>query len=308
MKILLITPVNPALPFKTPLPDFQTQNFWLKALKKLKIRVQVFTLTKNQSKLINQLKLKKIIKQFKPDHVFFSAGIDKLFPIKNTVFFCGVPPQQLSLNERWTGMLSKLIVVNCTLRQLQWQKLTKTKIIALPFSAVDPGVFFPQKNKPTYSLVFIGTLFKQRQQQLKEIFKAGVNFKFWGWIPKGTVLLPELKPLYQGEAWGSKAVDIYQKAWAALNLNPQGMKDGANLRTFEIAATKTLQFIDKINPKLYLPQKEVVVFKNPKDLKQKINYFKNHPQKAKTMVNKAYQKTLSQHTFEKRFKKILSLI
>jgi len=310
MNILLISPLHPKLKTKNSksLPKYQAQFFWVKALKALGHQVKTFPLTQRQSKLLNNFKLKKVIQTFKPDQIFLSAGIDKLSPLAKTVFFCGVPPRYLSPDEIKSASKARLIVVNCTSRINLWKKFSKAKIIALPFSAVDPDYFKPDKVKKDINLCFVATLFPKRQQQLKKLIQAGINIKIWGWIPPKSKLLSGLKPFYQGEAWGSQVIDIYQRSKMALNLNPHQMKDGANLRTFEIPACKTLQFIDKINPKYYLAKKEIIVFASPEDLKAKINYLQNHPEKTKKIINAGYEKTINHHTFINRFKTLMNLL
>jgi len=307
-KILLITPINPQLINNKPLPLYQVQNYWLKTLKALGHKVTVFGLQKKQSKLFNYYKLNKIIQKHQPDHVFFSAGIDKLYPIKNTIFFCGVPLIKLSSSEIKIGQKAKLIVVNDPVHQTQWQKITKSKVINLPLSAVDPEIFKPGKLKKKFNLVFIGTLFKNRQLQLIKLVNLGIDLKIWGWIPPSVSLHPSLKSSYQGEAWGRQVVKIYQQSKIALNLVPDHMIDGGNLRTFEIPACQTLEFVDKINPEYYQPQKEIIVFNSPKDLKNKLEFYLSHPNKRQVIAKAGYRKTINHHTFKHRFKKLLTLL
>ena len=308
MKILLITPIHPILKKANPLPTYQTQNYWLKALKSLGHQVSVFSLQKNHLKIINYIKLKKLIPSFKPDKIFFSAGLDKLYPIKQTIFFCGVPPANISYSERKTGEQAKLIVVNDPGHLKQWQKITRTKVINLPFSAIDKNIFKPAKIKKNIDFSFIGTLFQSRQLQLLKLVKKNISIKIWGWIPPGTTLHPDLKTSYQGEAWGKKVVEIYQRSKIALNLVPGHMTDGGNLRTFEIPACKSLQIINKACPNYYQENKQIIIYKSASDLKNKLEFYLSHPQKRKIIANAGYQKTINHHTFEHRFAKLLKLL
>ena len=86
------------------------------------------------------------------------------------------------------------------------------------------------------------------------------------------------------------------------------MADGGNLRTFEIPACKTLEFVDKINPNYYLPGKEVIQFKSSKDLKTKLGYFLSRPNQRKTIAKAGYIKTLNSHTFKHRFTKLIDIL
>ncbi len=308
MRILLITPLHPILKSSYPLPKYQTQSSWLRTLKKLNHQIEVFGLQKNQSKIINALKLKKIIQQYQPDEIFFSAGLDRSFKLENTIFFCGVPPANLSNTEKSIGQKAKLIVVNDPEHLKQWQKISNNKTINLPFSAVDPSIFKPSKSSKTINFSFIGTLFQNRQLQLTKLVNQNIDLSIWGWIPPKTSLHSDLKPYYRGEAWGKQVIDIYQKSKMALNLVPDHMIDGGNLRTFEIPACQTLEFINKLNPDYYKPQKEVVSFTSPQDLKTKINYYLNHEDKRQALAKAGYLKTINTHTFSHRFKKLLTFL
>ena len=308
MKILLITPVHPKLKTKKPLPTYQTQNHWCRAIKKLGHQVIVFPLNKNSLKVINFLRVKKLIKKKLFDHVFFSAGIDKLYPIKSTVFFCGVPPKKISSSERKIALASKVIIVNDSRHQKQWQKLTKVKVVNLPYSAVDLKIFKPSQSKKIHDFVFVGTLFKNRQLQLIKLLKQNIDLKIWGWIPPSINLAPGLASFYQGEAWGSDVVNIYQQAKIGLNLTPDHMTGTGNLRTFEIPACKTLQLVDKTNSNYYQKNKEIITFNSPKDLKNKLKFFLSNSSQREKIIQTAYQKTIKAHTFKHRFSKILKLV
>ena len=83
MKILLITPVHPKLKTKKPLPTYQTQNHWCRAIKELGHQVIVFPLNKNSLKVINFLRVKKLIKKIK---ITSSVAL----AISLTLFYVGI--------------------------------------------------------------------------------------------------------------------------------------------------------------------------------------------------------------------------
>ena len=161
MKILLATP---ALAAGDP------HYFWLKALRQLGHQVKVFKLADlPRIKVIKTWQLKKIIIDFKPDEIFFSGGLDAVWPISRTVFFSGVAPTTLSPSERQIGIQAKLVVVNDPAHIRIWKNLGAKKTICLPISGIDPDYFKPAKVKKTISVSFVGTLFPYRQQQLAKL-------------------------------------------------------------------------------------------------------------------------------------------
>ena len=308
MKILLVTPVHPKLQKKNPLPDWQTQNHWHLALKSLGHQVKIFRLPKLPvPKILQNLRLKTEINIFKPDEIFFSAGINRTLPLKNTVFFSGVPPKTLSKNERNTGLKAKLVVTNDFKQAKTWEKLGSNKAICLPISAINPKFFKPTKIKKTINLSFIGTLFPDRQQFLAKLLWYYKDINIYGYLPQ-IKLLPELKNHYYGPVWGKDVNKIYNQSKIALNLTPKHLPSAGNLRAFEIPATKTLILSDKINSEWYLKNKEAVLIKTPRDTANKIRYYLKNPKKAETIAKAGYLRTIKDHTYKIRFKKLINLI
>src|SRR3990167_894473 len=103
MTILLIIPTHPYLKL------WQPQNFWRRALIKLGHQVHVFRLPLHPFKLFTTWQLNRTINKLKPNEIFFSAGTDAVYPIKQTVFFTGVPRSMLSRHEQAIGISSKLV-------------------------------------------------------------------------------------------------------------------------------------------------------------------------------------------------------
>jgi len=301
MKILLVTPLSSS--------SGDPHRFWFKALKELKQQVKIFPLNDfPQLKLIKSWQLGREIGKFQPEEIFFSGGIDAVFPLKNTVFFTGVAAKTLSSSERQTGIQAKLVVVNDPSHILTWKNLGAKKAVCLPISAIDPDYFKPVKVTKTIPVSFVGTLFPYRQQQLLDIIKLCPQLKIWGRLESGVEVFRELKPYYQGEAWGKQVVRIYRKSLIGLNLAPSHLFSAGNIRTFEIPACQALLLSNKLNPDWYLPGKEAVVFHNSKDCAKKINYYLHHEQERRALALSGYRRTLKDHTYKKRFQQLLKLL
>lgn len=298
MKILLVTPIN--------MGSADPHYCWFKALNQLGHQVKIFSLNHfPQLKLLKSWQLKQEILKFKPDKIFFSGGVDAVYPLKTDVFFTGVVPETLSAAERKIGQMAELVVTNDPGHIQLWKNLKAKRAICLPISAVDPGYFRPAKIKPTSPVSFVGSLFSDRQPQLAQIAKLYPKLKIWGWLPPRVKLLPSLKANYQGEAWGKQVVQIYQKSLIGLNLAPQHLPQAGNLRTFEIPACQALLLSDKLNPDWYLPGKEAVVFTTPEDCVRKIHYYLNHPQQRQAIALKGFRRTIKDHTYLTRFSRLI---
>ena len=296
MKILLVTPIR-----KTP---DDPHYFWLKALRQLKHQVMLFPLT-GPSRLINSWNLFQTIARRRPDAVFFSAGRDAAYPVKDTIFFCGVPPAWLSKSERATGLLAKLVVINDAGHCRQWQKLGAKKVINLPVSAIHPKDFKLKKLPRIFPVSFVGSLFGERQIRLARIARLYPNLKIWGSLPPGTKLLAELKAFYQGEVWGKDMVKIYQQSLIGLNLAPAHMSQGGNIRAFEIAGAGALLLSDQLNPDWYAEKKQAVKFNSAADCAKKIKYYLAHRRRLAQIARAGRQRTIRQHTYLRRFRRLL---
>lgn len=299
MKILLVTPIRK----QAGDPHY----FWFKALRKLGCRVRLFPLT-GRSRLITSWRLFQMIARFRPDRVFFSAGRDAVYPVKDTVFFCGVPPAWLSRSERATGLAAKIVVTNDARHCRQWQRRGAKDCLCLPISGVDPDEFKEKKLPRTIPVSFVGSLFRPRQRQLLKIARLYPDLKIWGWLPPKTRLLSGLKRVYQGEAWGKKTVRIYQQSLIGLNLAPSHMRGGGNIRPFEIATAGALLLTNQLNPDWWLDKKEAVKFDSASDCVKKINYYLAHQTQLKAVARAGRQRARRDHTYPRRFRKLKKYI
>lgn len=301
MKILLAAPITAGAN--------DPHYFWFKALKQLGHQVKLFPLNHfPQLKLIKSWQLRWEILKFKPDKVFFSAGKDAVYPVKDTVFFCGVPLTWLSNSERKTGLLAKLVVTNDDGHALAWQKLGAKKTINLPISGVDL-VFF--KAKPTVKIIpvsFVGSLFADRQLQLAKIVKLYPDLKIWGWLPPTVKLLPQLKASYQSEAWGAQLRRIYSQSLISLNLAPTHMIQGGNIRSFEIPASRALLLTDQLNPRWFKSGTEAVLFHGPQDCAVTIKKLLSQKQHLTEIAQAGFERVKKDHTYQRHFQRLIKLL
>ncbi len=85
---------------------------------------------------------------------------------------------------------------------------------------------------------------------------------------------------------------------------------GSNARLFEVAATGSFQicsYRDSLN-ELYEIDKEIVTFKTPNELFSKIDFYLEADELRKEIADRAYEKTLTQHTYEIRLTKMLEIV
>jgi len=85
---------------------------------------------------------------------------------------------------------------------------------------------------------------------------------------------------------------------------------GVNVRLFEVAATSSFQICNyrKGIEDLYKIDEEIVIYNTLDELKLKIDYYLNNPDLRENISNKAYERTILEHTYEKRLKELLKII
>jgi spore maturation protein CgeB len=198
-------------------------------------------------------------------------------------------------------------------------RLGLTRFLYLPLAA-DPDVFKPIDNQQTLApyradLSFMGAGYPNRRAFFTQLLDY--DLKIWGteWdlsSPLGQVVQDRGRRVSTEET-----VLIYNAARINLNLHSSIFSSGldnqgdfVNPRTFEVASCGAFQLVDKRRPleKHFEPEKEIVTFHNIEDLKEKIDYYSDHPQERKNISQKARNRVLSQHTYHHRMKTMLDYI
>ena len=267
-------------------------------------------------------KLLSIIDKNHPDILLVSGGISHFEPsvlqktkeigCKNVLLHGESPEISATSFERQHTQLFDVIVTNDPSHPLQWEKLGSKLSVCLPYAGIDPLVHTKHKlslaEQRRYScqVSFVGTLFSARQKDLCYLADQGFDLKIWGYLP--TKLHPKLKPYYKGEAWGIKAVKIFNASQLSINFVPDHMPIGGNMRTFEIPGSGTLQLVNRCPQEWFVPNKEIVIFSSLNQLSKKIQYYLKSPRIARKIAQAGYNRTQREHTYSQRFKKLITLV
>ena len=120
-----------------------------------------------------------------------------------------------------------------------------------------------------------------------------------------------------GKGWPNGLLDFPEMARvlnrSKISINFSKGADGKlqmKLRPFEIAASNTLLLCEKTDElnKYYKIGKEVIVFENKEDLRQKIDYYLQHEEERKQIARAAYERTIKEHTWSNRFEEIIKAV
>lgn len=188
-------------------------------------------------------------------------------------------------------------------------------------TACDPSFHAPlvlsEEDKKTWGspISFVGAGYHNRQQMFATL--ADQPFKIWGseW--------PTGKPfdrLVQEEARRIKPeeyIKIFNATEVNLNLHSSSERDGVdpsgdfvNPRTFELASAGAFQLCDErqLLPELFEPGKEVITFNSLQDMKDKIAYYLNHPEERRAVTERARERAIKDHSYERRLEQMLAMV
>jgi spore maturation protein CgeB len=187
--------------------------------------------------------------------------------------------------------------------------------------ACDPGIHRPvaltssEREKWGSPISFVGAGYHNRQQVFASF--ADMPFKIWGteW--------PECKPfdrLVQDNGRRLTPVEynkIFNATGININLHSSSERDGVdptgdfvNPRTFELAAAGGFQLVDErsLLAECFEAEREVVTFRNPRELKEKIAYYTDRPAERQAIADRARARALRDHTYDQRIRQMLSII
>jgi spore maturation protein CgeB len=153
---------------------------------------------------------------------------------------------------------------------------------------------------------FVGMIDDSRRKLLGAL--QGVNLGIWSWNvdPDDSVLRTFLK----GEASGDKAIKILKASRISVNIHRDFEHSGGNYRLFEIPASGALQLVDNkpMIPKYFTPEKEIIVFDGPTDLRGKIDYFLSHESERTKIAKNARLRLEREHGMVDRFQRMEKIL
>ena len=165
-----------------------------------------------------------------------------------------------------------------------------------------------EQKKYKSEVSFVGTLKFEREEVLSHL--ADFDLGIWGyWIKPN----PLLARFYRGKHFFSEeASKIYNASQIVLDINQgnENQRFYVTPRVFEVPACRAFLLTGE-NPclsSLYEIGKEIVCYKDERDLKELIKYYLEHPEERKRIAQRGQQRAYRDHTYEKRIQKIFSII
>ena len=218
----------------------------------------------------------------------------------------------------------------------EYQKIGYKNVILSQW-ACDHFTYKPQNLPKIYDVTFIGAAHGNRKKQVSKLKKAGIDVQCWGsgWT-QGRVSQEDMLKIWSqikinlnfakssGILWKELAsIFLHRKYDDKIHFtNPKYWFDNAKTafasltknqikgRNFEVPGCQTF-FLSEYVPHLedyYEVGKEIECFKNIPELIEKIKYYLEHQQEREKIAKAGYERTIRDHTFEKRFNEIFKIM
>jgi len=163
------------------------------------------------------------------------------------------------------------------------------------------------------SITFIGGIYRahQKRQQLLESLSRKMPIEWFGYDNRAQKANSSLTACYRGEVWGLDMYRTLLESRLTINCHIDESRDYANnQRLFEATGVGTCLLTDwkKNIGDFFEPDKEIVVYRNENELVEKLRYFIDHEKERKQIAKAGQDRTLRDHTLEKRALQMMKII
>jgi spore maturation protein CgeB len=123
---------------------------------------------------------------------------------------------------------------------------------------------------------------------------------------------PAVRRLVGGPAvWGREKLLVYTASTLSLNHHhPMNDVVGVNTRAFELASAGAAQVADfkEDLATLFKPGEEVLVYRNPGELRALLDHYLAHPEDARAVGENGRRRALAEHTLAHRLDAMLDTV
>ncbi|MEK6889147.1 MAG: glycosyltransferase [Nanoarchaeota archaeon] len=173
---------------------------------------------------------------------------------------------------------------------------------------VNSDTFKPVKTEKIYDVTFIGKTSDTRRDFARFLIKNKINLRIFG---NGWTDYSEFKDFCAGPLKTEDMVKCISQS--KINLALSRNKDGKphiKGRVFEFGLCKSFSLVDYFEGylRLFKNGKEIVMFKDKRDLIKKINYYLKHEKEGEKIAKRAYKKAVQNHNVYEEFKRLFKKI
>ncbi len=301
-------------------------------------------LEKGRDKM-NKMLIETVSKE-KPDICFFSLFTDEIK--KETIREITNKSGTVTLNwfnddhwrfdnysKYWAPCFNWIVTTDSQAIQ-KYHKIGYKNVIKSQW-ACNHFLYKPLKLPKIYDVSFVGQPHSNRKKIIEKMKKAGVKIECWGrgW-PNGKVPQEKMIRIFSqskinlnltksssGNTLKSIAkIFLKRKKHKSIQIgNPRYWIDNSKsllgkkreqikTRNFEIPGCKGFLVTGNADNlgDYYENDKEIIIYKNVNDLIERIGYYLKHDKERELIAQAGYERTLRNHTYEKRFNEIFNFI
>ncbi|MAG37875.1 hypothetical protein CMI45_01285 [Candidatus Pacearchaeota archaeon] len=258
-------------------------------------------------------KFLEVVEKEQPDFIYLWLIYDE-FDIETLLKIKEVSPKTRVVNffgdddtkfEIYTRYYSLFVDFPLVSHKLYFHKYKPEGIKNAYYSyGVNTNDFCPKDLEKKYDATFIGTPMADRAELVTFLKDNGIDIRVFG---AGWERHPELKDIYFGKLSQEEMIGVLNESKINLSFskNYQG-KPSFKSRVFEASACKSFILTEhfKVYHDLLKKDKELVTFKDKKDLLEKVKYYLKNEKERREIEGRAYKKVLETYSQEAEFRKI----
>ena len=237
---------------------------------------------------------------------FFNPSFYKKLPVRKLFFFTD-DDWTFNMRTRFMCQYADIIVTpnECLLDNY---KAFNNRVFHMTWAG-NPYLFKKNNCEKKYDVTFIGGPHSNRYKVLKFLKDNGVNLRIFG---GGWNNYPDMKDIWGGYLAPGDVVKTINESKINLNFLMTSTMEKYQIKTrlFEIPCAGGFQLCDDYEEvyKYYKKDREISTFSSKEDLLEKINYYLRNEQERERIANETYFRTMKEHTWPIRFKKLFKEI
>lgn len=161
-----------------------------------------------------------------------------------------------------------------------------------------------------YDVCFVGIPYPNRVEVLDGLAQYRVGVFGDGWDKYFLRRGKKTPSYYRGKAIGEKVLKIYRSSKIVLNIHDPEAKEGVNTRTFDILACGARELVDykkSLNDHFHVG-KEIIAYKNLKELHSLVAYYLEHLEELNEISEKGRRRVLQEHTWDQRIRQLIGTL
>lgn len=258
-----------------------------------------------------------LIEKEKPEYVFINARRDELnfetlqkirsiLPATKIISTSGDDDKDFESLKRYHALF-----MDCTIiHQIDYLKNYYKEGVKniYPTLGINTEIFKPMNFKKIYDVVFVGNAIEERVETIRFLINNKINLKVFGgrWDN-----YPEFKQFCLGYVSPEEMAKVINQTKINLGLSKNKYGQSAfKWRVFEIASCKSFSLIDYFPGyfRFFKNNKEIIMFKNDKELLEKIKYYLKHEREREKIAENSYKVAIKKCNILEEFKKIFKKI